>query len=237
MVEALFYAFFVGIGLGFLYDLMRFFRLSFGGSLFFDLLFWLITSFVSFSYLLIFNDGAIKDIFLAFIFVGFTVYIIIMGKISLPLEKRIDKKDKILLKKVKKCCNCRGCYIIILKKSLKNLTVKNMKVTNLAKESKSKSKKLYIGKYSVGKILVGLLLVGVFAFFSISVVNQNADISRLEKQKAEISAKYDAQQEENKELQAVLDNEDKDDYIEKKAREKGYVKSDEIVFYDISSGK
>jgi cell division protein FtsB len=106
----------------------------------------------------------------------------------------------------------------------------------LAKESKSKSKKLYIGKYSVGKILVGLLLVGVFAFFSISVVNQNADISRLEKQKAEIGAKYDAQQEENKELQAVLD-EDKDDYIEKKAREKGYVKSDEIVFYDISSGK
>jgi len=63
----------------------------------------------------------------------------------------------------------------------------------LAKESKSKSKKLYIGKYSVGKILVGLLLVGVFAFFSISVVNQNADISRLEKQKAEIGAKYDAQ--------------------------------------------
>ena len=40
MVEALFYAFFVGTGLGFLYDLMRFFRLSFGGSLFFDLLFY-----------------------------------------------------------------------------------------------------------------------------------------------------------------------------------------------------
>lgn len=102
MVEALFYAFFVGTGLGFLYDLMRFFRLSFGGSLFFDLLFWLITSFVSFSYLLTFNDGAIKGIFLAFIFVGFTVYIISMGKISLPLEKRIAKKVKIRLKKVKK---------------------------------------------------------------------------------------------------------------------------------------
>ncbi len=102
MVEALFYAFFVGTGLGFLYDLMRLFRLSFGGSLFFDLLFWLITSFVSFSYLLIFNDGAIKGVFLAFIFVGFTVYIISMGKISLPLEKRIAKKVKIRLKKVKK---------------------------------------------------------------------------------------------------------------------------------------
>jgi hypothetical protein len=34
VIEALFYAFFVGTGLGFLYDLMRFFRLSFGGSLF-----------------------------------------------------------------------------------------------------------------------------------------------------------------------------------------------------------
>ena len=100
MVEALFYAFFVGTGLGFLYDLMRFFRLSFGGSLFFDLLFWLITSFVSFSYLLIFNDGAIKGIFLAFILVGFTGYMMSMGKISLPLEKRFAKKVKIRLKKV-----------------------------------------------------------------------------------------------------------------------------------------
>ena len=102
MVEALFYAFFVGTGLGFLYDLMRLFRLSFGGSLFFDLLFWLITSFVSFSYLLIFNDGAIKGIFLAFIFVGFTVYIISMGKISLPLEKIRLKKVKKSLENFKK---------------------------------------------------------------------------------------------------------------------------------------
>ena len=112
-----------------------------------------------------------------------------------------------------------------------------MKVTNLAKESKSKSKKLYIGKYSVGKILVGLLLVGVFAFFSISVVNQNADISRLEKQKAEIGAKYDAQQEENKELQAVLDNEDKDDYIEKKAGKRvtlKVTKSFFTIFHQVS---
>ena len=113
-----------------------------------------------------------------------------------------------------------------------------MRVTNLANQSKkAKSKKLYVGKYSVGKILVGVLLVAVFAFFSISTVNKNADISRLQKEKAEVSAKYEAQEEENKELQAVLDNEDKDEYIEKKAREKGYVKSDEIVFYDISSGK
>ncbi len=107
----------------------------------------------------------------------------------------------------------------------------------MAKENKAKSKKIYIGKYKLSTILIAVLLVGVFVFFGISTVNQNADISRLEKQKAEVSAKYEAQKEENKELQAVLDNEDKDSYIEQKAREKGYVKSDEIVFYDISSGK
>ena len=39
-----------------------------------------------------------------------------------------------------------------------------------------------------------------------------------DREKAEVSAKYEAQEEENKELQAVLDNEDKDEYIEKKAR-------------------
>ena len=68
-----------------------------------------------------------------------------MGKISLPLEKRIAKKVKIRLKKVKKSFENfkkvlqlpRMLYYNI-KKSLKNLTVKNMKVTNLAKESKSK---------------------------------------------------------------------------------------------------
>lgn len=99
MAEALFSAFFVGIGLGFLYDLMRLFRLSFGASLFFDLLFWLLTSFVSFSYLLIFNDGAIKGILLAFIFVGFIVYIVTLSKLSLPIEKAMAKKVKNRLKK------------------------------------------------------------------------------------------------------------------------------------------
>ena len=102
MAEALFYAFFVGAGLGFFYDLLRLFRLSFGGALFFDLLFWLITSFVSFSYLLIFNDGAIKGIFLAFMFLGFIAYIATVARLFLPVEKRMAKRVKIRLKKVKK---------------------------------------------------------------------------------------------------------------------------------------
>ena len=67
-----------------------------------------------------------------------------------------------------------------------------MKVTNLTKESKSKSKKVYIGKYKLSTIIVAALLVAVFVFFGITTVNKNADISKLEKQKAEVSAKYEA---------------------------------------------
>lgn len=112
-------------------------------------------------------------------------------------------------------------------------------VKAMAKEMKKESKKknIFFGKKSIAGVFSVVLLVAVFVFFGTSIVNQSADINRLENQKAEISAKYEEQEKKNKELQAVLDSEDKDDYIEQKAREKGYVKSDEIVFYDISSSK
>ena len=44
-------------------------------------------------------------------------------------------------------------------------------------------------------------------------------------------------EQENDRLNEVLESEDKNDYIEQKAREKGYVKSGETVFYDISAGE
>lgn len=100
----------------------------------------------------------------------------------------------------------------------------------------SKAKKLF-SKKNIPLFFVVALLVGLFVFSGVSVVNQNSDISLLEKQRDEIAAKYDQQVEENEELQQVLDNENKDNYIEQKAREKGYVKSDEVVFYDISAGE
>lgn len=77
----------------------------------------------------------------------------------------------------------------------------------------------------------------LFAYFGFTMVNLRSDISLLERQKAEVSAKCDEQEQTNKELQAVLDNEDKGDYIEQKAREKGYGKSNEIHFYDISASE
>jgi len=98
-------------------------------------------------------------------------------------------------------------------------------------------KKLSFEKKNIPAIFAVALLLAVFVFFGTSILSQNADINRLEKQKEQINAEYVQQIEENEKLQAVLDNENKDDYIEQKAREKGYVKSDEIVFYDISAGE
>lgn len=96
----------------------------------------------------------------------------------------------------------------------------------------------FIKESKAGRFAVIAVLLGVFVFFGITIASESADISRLEQEKADLNTKYTAQIEDNKELQAVLDNDDKDAYIEQKAREKGYVKSDEIVFYDISgSGK
>ena len=105
-------------------------------------------------------------------------------------------------------------------------------------EKKSNSFKEFLSnKKNIPMLIVSLALVVAFLFFGVTMVNQNADISRLERQRDEIAVKVDDQVETNKELQAVLDNENKDDYIEQKAREKGYVKSNEIVFYDISAGE
>lgn len=77
---------------------------------------------------------------------------------------------------------------------------------------------------------LALLLI----YFSVTLVNQTADISRMQKQKQALSAQLSSVEAENARLQEVVGAENKDDYIEQKAREKGYVKGDEIVFYDIS---
>ncbi len=110
-------------------------------------------------------------------------------------------------------------------------------MTKEIKKSNNRFKDFFLNKKNIPLVFIIALLVVLFVFSGVSVVNQNADISLLERQKEELEVKYEQQLEENESLQSVLDNEDKDDYIEQKAREKGYVKSDEIVFYDISAGE
>ena len=74
------------------------------------------------------------------------------------------------------------------------------------------------------RLLLVVPMVVLFLYCSVTLVNQSADISRMQKQKQTLTAQ----------LEEVVGADNKDDYIEQKAREKGYVKGDEIVFYDIS---
>ena len=87
-------------------------------------------------------------------------------------------------------------------------------------------------KYAVAFIAAVLVIMCAIAF-----LKNSADISRLKAQAADYQTQYEQQINENEKIKAILDSDNKDEYIEQKAREKGYVKDGEIVFYDISSSK
>lgn len=82
--------------------------------------------------------------------------------------------------------------------------------------------------------LIGGVLLCMFFYCCSVIIGQVTDISRLNAQKTSYEQQIEAQKQENEELDEILQSENKDEYMEQKAREKGYVKSNEIVFYDIS---
>ena len=88
--------------------------------------------------------------------------------------------------------------------------------------------------YKIAAIVAVIVSVGIFTvtFFSL-----NGKVTYLKQQKAEYSEQLDLQNEQNEKLSIMLESDNRDEYIEQKAREKGYVKSNEIVFYDVSSSK
>lgn len=100
-----------------------------------------------------------------------------------------------------------------------------------AKAEKKKSTKRVI-KIAV---IIGIVIAVIICAFTFT--KNVADISRLKAQIANAQEQYDDQVEENDSLREILDSENKDEYIEQKAREKGYVKDGETIYYDISSSK
>ena len=84
------------------------------------------------------------------------------------------------------------------------------------------------------KWLIIIPLVIAFAICAYLIVSQLADISRLQTQQQAYADELETIEEENEELEAVLESDDLSSYIEEKAREKGYVNSDEEVYYDVS---
>ncbi|MCI6354179.1 FtsB family cell division protein [Eubacterium coprostanoligenes] len=100
-----------------------------------------------------------------------------------------------------------------------------------AKSNKIKSKKNVV----IGFIVA--IIVALVGYCSFCLITNAADISRLKTESQELNTKYQQQLDENKKVKSILNSDDKDEYIEQKAREKGYVKDGEVVYYDISSSK
>lgn len=93
------------------------------------------------------------------------------------------------------------------------------------------------GKKNIIKIVVIAVVVALVGYCAFCLVSNAADISRLRAQKEDLNTKYEQQIDDNKKVKSILNSDNKDDYIEQKAREKGYVKDGEVVYYDISSSK
>lgn len=86
----------------------------------------------------------------------------------------------------------------------------------------------------IALVILAVIIVGYCVFYMIS---NFASVGVLKSQKQDLDTKYSQQVKENEKIKDILESDNKDDYIEEKAREKGYVKDGEVVYYDISSSK
>lgn len=98
-----------------------------------------------------------------------------------------------------------------------------------------KQKKL--NKKSAIKILGALCIIALAVYCAFTIIGNVSDINRTNSQASEVSEQISQKKKENEELKAIRDSENKDEYMEQKAREKGYVKDGESVYYDISDSK
>lgn len=90
-------------------------------------------------------------------------------------------------------------------------------------------------KINIGTCLKCILFCVLFIYLSCILISQQFKFSRLKKENAEIDAKIQAAQQEQKNLNDELSSIDSEDYIRRIIREKlGYTKSTEKVFVDAS---
>ncbi len=101
---------------------------------------------------------------------------------------------------------------------------------------KEKADRKY-SKQTIIKIVLIVLFVILAVYCAVMLIKNTADISRLNAQVEEYEVQYSQQVEENERLEDIVNSDNKDEYIEQKAREKGYVKEGETVFYDIAESK
>ena len=138
MAEPLFYAVLLGLILGILFDIFRLPRLILKDKFLFDFLFWIISAIAVFCYLLIFNNGDVRVIYLLFILLGFLLVTFTLGYVTKPIQQKLANKIRKSLKSLKKVLQkLRSIYYNIKAKS-KSLTKKKFKGGKNGKGSRKK---------------------------------------------------------------------------------------------------
>ncbi len=83
--------------------------------------------------------------------------------------------------------------------------------------------------------ILAVCLLLVAGYFIISLINTQMEIKERKDEIEQLDAQYQQQIAENESLQNVIDNDDRDSYIERVAREKlGYVMPGEKVYYNVT---
>lgn len=85
--------------------------------------------------------------------------------------------------------------------------------------------------------ILTLALVLLVGYFIITIISLQVEIRDRKEVKEQLDIEYEQILADNERLQAIVDSEDKGDYMEQIAREKlGFVMPNEKVFYDITPG-
>ncbi len=84
-------------------------------------------------------------------------------------------------------------------------------------------------------IILAVLFCALVCYFVATLISLQMQVRAQENTVEDLKAQYQQQIEENDELQALIEEGNESDYIEKIAREQyGYAKPDERVYYDSS---
>ena len=84
-----------------------------------------------------------------------------------------------------------------------------------------------------GSILTAMVILGLIAYACIALMNMRSKVAAANETEAELRSQITEIQEENAALQYAIDHQDDEKTIEDIARDKfGYVRDDEIIFYD-----
>ena len=98
----------------------------------------------------------------------------------------------------------------------------------------AKSKKTHERHHS---IIMTVLFISAAVIFIISIIALKKEINESRQEVAVLQSQCDEQEAENAELQSMIDSGDQDEYMEKRAREDGYIMPGDRVYQDIASGE